>query len=337
MNNSVIVITYYNNCILCLHEIDGKADKIMVYPNNDIHLKNVYIGKVKNIVKNIGAAFVEVAPGQICYLNLEECKDLVVLNRKREQPDLRQGDEIPVQVIKGAVKSKNAVCTGYLRLPAAQKKEVLNKAKTRKCFSVLYSGRPEYISFFDGIELQNVDKITCVNQEIYEEVDAYLYDYSLKNASDDIIDKLRGKTTVYIDDYPLNKLYKIDSLIDELMGTKVWLNSGANIVIEYTEAMTVIDVNSAKSIRDNEENHVLSVNLEAAKEIFRQIKLRNLSGMILIDFINDDEDNIRILTDEVISLTNSDNNGCRFIDVTGLGIFECVRTKKMRPLHEIIR
>ena len=60
----------------------------------------------------------------------------------------------------------------------------------------------EYISFFDGIDLQNVDKITCVNQEIYEEVDAYLYDSSLKNASDDIIDKLRSKTIVYIDDYP---------------------------------------------------------------------------------------------------------------------------------------
>lgn len=334
MDNSIIVVTNYNNCILCLHEVDGKAIKLMLYPNQDLHLKNVYVGKVKNIVKNIGAAFVEVAPGKICYLNLNECKDLTVLNRKRENADLRQGDEIPVQIIKGAVKQKAAVCTGYLRLPAEIKKEVLNKAKTRKCFSVLYSGQPEYLSFFQGIDISSVDKITCLNEELYQEVDAYLD--GLTSMDSDSRLKLRSAAFIYNDDYPLNKLYKIDSLIDELSSKTVWLKSGANIVIEYTEAMTIIDVNSAKSIKDKADEHVLSVNLEAAEEVFRQISLRNLSGMILIDFINDNEDNTKLLTDRVKGLTELDNAGCRFIDVTGLGIFEIVRSKKLRPLHELL-
>ncbi|MBQ0027001.1 MAG: ribonuclease E/G [Lachnospiraceae bacterium] len=338
MNNSVVVITYYNNCILCLYQVDGKAEKLMLYPDTDLHLKNVYVGKVKNIVKNIGAAFVEVTPGQICYLNLEECKDLMVLNRKREQADLKQGDEIPVQIIKGAVKNKNAVCTGILRLPAAEKKAVLEKAKTRKCFSVLYNGKPEYLTFFDNIDLLNVDRITCADLKLYEEVDAYLDNIACSNkVASEGARRLRENTVEYSDDYPLNKLYKIDSLIDELTGKTVWLNSGANIVIEYTEAMTIIDVNSAKSIRIKEDNHILNVNLEAAREAFRQIKLRNLSGMILIDFINDTDDNINALTEEVIALTEADNDRFKFIDVTGLGIFEFVRSKKMRPLHEIIR
>lgn len=337
MNNSVIVVTYYDNCILCLHEINGRADKLMLFPDNDIHLKNVYVGKVKNIVKNIGAAFVEVAPGQVCFLSLDECKDLHILNRKREQTDLRQGDELPVQIIKGAVKNKAPVCTGNLRLNADVKKEILEKAKTRKCFSVLYSSKPEYLSFFNGIDLETVDKITCANEELYQEVDAYLDEIASHNAKkEQYINNLRANTYMYSDDYPLNKLYKLDSLIDEVTGKTVWLNSGANIVIEYTEAMTVIDVNSAKSIRENNKEHTLAVNIEAAEEIFRQIRLRNISGMILVDFINDDEDNIAVLTEKVISLTELDNNECRFVDVTGLGIFEFVRGKKYRPIFEIL-
>ena len=337
MNNSVIVVTYYDNCILCLHEINGKAVKLMLFSDNDIHLKNVYVGKVKNIVKNIGAAFVEVAPGKICFLSLDECRELQVLNRKREQSDLRQGDEIPVQIIKGAVKNKAPVCTGNLRLPADLKIEILNKAKTRKCFSVLYSGKPEYLSFFAGIDLESVDKITCADESLYQEVDAYLEGLAAHNDKKaQYINKLRANTIMYADDYPLNKLYKIESLIDELTGKTIWLNSGANIVIEYTEAMTVIDVNSAKSIRDNDKDHILSVNIEAAEEIFRQIRLRNISGMILVDFINDDEKNIALLTEKVISLTELDNINCRFVDITGLGIFEFVRSKKYRPVYEIL-
>lgn len=336
MNNSIIIVTRYNNCILCVHEKDGRANNVMLYPDNDIHLKNVYIGKVKNIVKNIGAAFVEVAPGQICYLNLDECKELTVLNRNREKTDLRQGDELPVQIIKGAVKQKAPVCTGILRLPKDIKEEILNKAKTRKCFSVLYNGKPEYLSFFNNIDLNTVDKITCLSDELYQEVDAYL-DHSSNNKNQDNILRLRSNTSVYTDEYPLNKLYKIESLIEELTSKKIWLNSGANIVIEYTEAMTVVDVNSAKSIKDKGDNHILTVNLEAAEEVFRQIKLRNLSGMILIDFINDTDDNANILTGRVKELTELDNTPCRFIDVTGLGIIEIVRTKKLRPLHEILK
>lgn len=330
MNNSNIVITSYGDNILCVHELDGTVVDLSVFAAEEERLKSVYIGKVKNIVKNIDAAFVDIAPGKTCFLSLKECSDLIVLNRKREKVDLHQGDEVLVQIIKGAVKTKAPVVTGRLRLPKDIKDEVVLKASTRTCYSVLYSGQPEYLTFFDRIDLDSVDKITCADENIYDEVMGYV---DSNGAGDDI----KARISCYNDEYPINKLYKIESLIDEVTSKRVWLKSGANLVIEYTEAMTVVDVNTAKSIRDKSDSHVLDTNLEAACEIFRQIKLRNISGMILIDFINDSEENTATLIDKVRELATKDYIRCEYIDVTGLGIVELTRAKKNRPVHEILK
>ena len=143
--------------------------------------------------------------------------------------------------------------------------------------------------------------------------------------------------SIYEDpEYPVNKLYKIDSIIAELTCHKLWLKSGANIVIDYTEAMTVIDVNTAKSVADKHPDHVARINKEAADEIFRQIRLRNLSGMILIDFINDEDEGTAELTEYVKSLCEQDTDSCRYVDITGLGIVEITRKKTGRPIYELL-
>ena len=330
MNKANIVITTYEDKLLCIYESGGRVDDLAVYSVNEERLKSVYIGKVKNIIKNIGAAFVEIAPGKTCFLSLDECSDLLVLNRKRTTSDLHQGDEVLVQIIKGAIKTKAPVVTGRLRLPKDIKEDVLSKANTRSCFSVLYSGRPEYLSFLDRFEINSLDRITCADINVYDEVMGYVDSKGLS-------DEVKSIINLYSDDYPLNKLYKIESLIDEVLSKKVWLKSGANLVIEYTEAMTVIDVNTAKSIRDKGSSHILDTNIEAALEIFRQIRLRNISGMILIDFINDNESETEILINKVKDLASADYIKCEYIDITGLGIVELTRAKRNRPVFEILK
>ena len=325
-----ILISYYKNKILCMYVEDSKVLDLQLFSDDEVHLKNVYIGKVKNIVSNIGAAFVEVAPSSICYLRLDEVKDITVLNRKRDKADLKQGDEILVQIVKGAVKDKAPVCSGRLRLPKEELESVKKIAPSRTPFSVLYSGKPSYLSFFSRIpDLSAVDKVTCADAQLFEEVDAYFAD-STKTAD------LRERLSAYTDDYPINKLYKVDSCIAELTSRKVWLKSGANIVIDYTEAMTVIDVNTGKSIDVKGDDMFLQINLEAATEAFRQIRLRNLSGMILIDFINDSEQNRAILIEKIEELASTDPVNCRYVDITGLGIVELTRAKKYKPLYEMI-
>lgn len=352
MNNNVIVITYYKKKILCLYIEAGVPKELKLYDDEELSIRNVYIGKVKNIVKNIGAAFVEIAPKQNCFLKLEDLDKLHVLNRERKEADLKQGDEILVQIIKGAVKDKAPVCTGKIKLPKAELERVLLIAPTRTVHSVLYSAKPGYLTFLKGIDLKAVDRIVCVDDTVYQDVDSYVE--SLKSPSEtgdnpikkegkaaalseEEVKKIRSNIAIYTDDeYPVNKLYKIDSMIAELTCHKLWLKSGANIVIDYTEAMTVIDVNSAKSIADKHPDHILRINTEAADEVFRQIRLRNLSGMILIDFINDSKEGTDALAEHVRKLCEQDNVECRFIDVTGLNIFEFTRKKLGRPIYELL-
>lgn len=98
------------------------------------------------------------------------------------------------------------------------------------------------------------------------------------------------KITFYADDYPLEKLYRFEYYYENALQKKVWLSSGGSLVIEPTEAMVVIDVNSGSVTKKKKHGDkiFLELNREAATEIVRQLRLRNLSGIILIDFINMD-------------------------------------------------
>lgn len=335
MNNNVVLFTKYKKKILCLYLNEGVPVKLNLYDDEELGIRSVYIGKVKNIVKNIGAAFVEIAPKQNCFLKLEDVDKYHVLNRVRTAPDLKQGDELLIQIIKGAVKDKAPVCTGKIKLPKDELNRVLEIAPTRTVHSVLYSGSPKYLTFMQGIDLKSLDKIVCVDDTVYQDVDAYIAGAS--GYTDEDIKGIRGNISIYSDEeYPVNKLYKIDSIIAELTCHKLWLKSGANVVIDYTEAMTVIDVNSAKSIADKHPDHISRINLEAADEIFRQIRLRNLSGMILIDFINDNDEGSNKLIEYVKGLCGEGAEDCKYIDITGLGIIELTRKKTGRPIYELL-
>ena len=145
----------------------------------------------------------------------------------------------------------------------------------------------------------------------------------------------KEQLTLYQDEaITLHKLYGIETKIQELLQTKVWLNSGAYLVIEQTEAMYVIDVNSGKNIaKKPTDSYILSINLEATKEIMRQIRLRNLSGIILIDFINMEETSMKEqLMHELKKLARLDRIPTTIVDMTALGLVEITRKKTKRSL-----
>lgn len=130
----------------------------------------------------------------------------------------------------------------------------------------------------------------------------------------------------------LKLLYGLGSKMEECLQKKVWLKSGGYLVVEQTEAMNVIDVNTGKSIT-GKQNIFEQINLEAAAESLRQIRLRNLSGMIMIDFINmDDPGAYERLQSEIERLALLDPVRVQFTDFTGLGIAELTRSKKGKSL-----
>ena len=127
---------------------------------------------------------------------------------------------------------------------------------------------------------------------------------------------------------PLDQLYGLPSKLEEISHKRVWLKSGAYLVMEQTEALFVIDVNSGKDIASKKQLF-LKTNLDAARESLRQIRLRNLTGMILIDFINlQDQKEQYQLERELQRLCRLDPIRTRFVDFTKLGIAEITRAAK---------
>ena len=133
--------------------------------------------------------------------------------------------------------------------------------------------------------------------------------------------------------------YHLPKDIEKALNKNVWLRSGAYIVIEPTEAMTVIDVNTGKAVtgKDKEAN-ILKINLEATAEIARQLRLRNLSGIIIIDYINmkDPKHKERVIK-ELSQKLAEDSITAAYVDMTKLGLVEVTRKKMHAPVHEWLK
>lgn len=134
----------------------------------------------------------------------------------------------------------------------------------------------------------------------------------------------------YEDDMlPLYKLYAFEGKLSEILNRQVHMHNGLNITFDPTEALCAIDINSASFTKGNtKEEAFLSVNKQAAIEVFRQIRLRNISGIIIVDFINMNQDESYKELEELIrSLCANDVVKCEFHDFTKLGLAEISRQK----------
>ena len=359
--------------------------------NSDSILGNIYIGKVKNIQKNIQAAFIEIENGIMCYYSMAEKASHCFVNVKKNNV-LKIGDEMIVQVSKEGIKSKlpyvssNLNFTGRYLVLTSERKElgfsgklkkeekkqireilkdkipgnvgiivrtncrdaqeeeilheleelmkrdeaVLQKGKSRVCFSVLEKSMPEYVQILQNLYSQDLEEIVTDKQELYECAVQYLKGY-----------KQQEKIVRYYEDklLPLYKLYNLEKAFEQAQNERVWLKSGGFLVIQQTEAFVCIDVNTGKftSKKDMQETF-RKINLEAAKEIAWQLRLRNLSGIILIDFINmeRDEDKKELMQTLQRYLWQDSIKGT-VVDMTELNIVEVTRKKVRKSLAEELK
>lgn len=200
--------------------------------------------------------------------------------------------------------------------------KLIHKAFYEKRIGCIKEGCTEYVAILEEYGIDRIDEVKTDLPEVVERLK-------------DIV-----SSVVFYDDrdYPLFKLLNMETEISRLLSSKVWLKSGGFLVIEPTEAMVVIDVNSGKSIgKKNKDAHILKLNLEAAEEITKQLRLRNLSGIIMIDFINMrvEEDRQQVVKCLEQGLKRDKIPGY-FVEITKLGVFELTRKKVRRPLHEVV-
>lgn len=217
-----------------------------------------------------------------------------------------------------------------LDLLSEEMRELLEKARHTKAPALIKVSDKEYVGLLKQYLSYELKEIITDIDEVYADIDSYL-----KNNNKTGSVSLR----LYKDELlSLNKLYALDSLIEGIKQRKVWLRNGAYIVIDHTEAMTVIDVNTGKTdINKSAEQTVYYTNFEAAKEIARQLRLRNISGIIIIDFIDMKSKELR---DKLFNKLNKelkeDKVSARAIDYTALNLVELTRQKIKKPLYEVL-
>ncbi len=193
---------------------------------------------------------------------------------------------------------------------------IMKKSEYATQYTCLYHTEVEYIKDIRRMHaLQDVEIVTDI-PEVTEAI---------------------SEIPLYTDEYTLTLRYSLASLLEKTLSKRTYLKSGAYLVIEPTEAMTVIDVNSGKSIKGkNAEEQFLKINIEAAKEIARQLRLRNISGIVMIDFINmKEESHNHELMKNLAEYVRTDPVRTTVVDMTKLGLVELTRQKGKRALHEV--
>ena len=150
--------------------------------------------------------------------------------------------------------------------------------------------------------------------------------------------ELMGRLQLYDGPNSLFEEFRVEDAIDEALEKKVRLTSGGSIVIECTEALTAIDVNSDRFTEGSDpHDNALRTNLEAAIELARQVRLRNIGGLIVIDFIGlEDPGDWEEILETLKTGFLTDRNHSRIVGKTEAGLVEVIRRRRRRPLAEIL-
>ena len=166
----------------------------------------------------------------------------------------------------------------------------------------------------------DVEKIIIDSKRLYRKTQRYL---------EEVSPSLADRLELYKLKSPLFESFGIESEIEKVMRPKVWLKSGAYLIIEKTEAMVVVDVNSGRFIgKKLHEENSLKINLEAAREVARQLRLRDLSGLIVIDFIDLRKDeNRKKIYHELRKELRNDRAKVAVTPITEFGLLEMTRQR----------
>jgi len=352
---------------------------------------NVYLGKVRNVLPGMEAAFVDFGEGKngVLYAGDVNYDDLEMEGRPRRiEMVLKPGDTVLVQVVKDPMGHKGARLTNQISLagrylvlaPDAEVRGIsrrLSDEERRRLRAIVAEVRPKGVGVIvrtaaEGASREDIqidiDRLVGIWEQIqtkrdgsaprllYEEPplvlrvirehftrefrrllvdDQATYERVLgylEGTEADLLEKVK----LYEDELTIFERFHVEDQLRKALDRKVWLPSGGHIVIDRTEALTVIDVNTGRFVgRSNLEETVLQNNLEAAEEIARQLRLRDIGGIIVIDFID-----MEIIRNQDAVLQRlrehlvKDKMRTQVFDVSNLGLVEMTRKNVSAGLLE---
>jgi ribonuclease E len=353
---------------------------------------NVYLGRVRNVLPGMEAAFVdfgEAKNGVLYAGDIQHDPGKHGKRRPRIEEALSKGDEVLVQVAKDAMGEKGARLTNQISLPGRYLVLVpssdvqgisrrLPDEDRQRLRDIIRDVKPDgygvivrtaAVAASKGEIRADIERLTQRWDEIQDagkggssprvvyrepalllrvirehytpefrrlmidETEAYgaVIEY-LKDIGSDLIRTVQ----LYEDSLPLFERFHVEDQLRKALDRRVWLPSGGHLVIDRTEALTVIDVNTGRFVGSSSlEETVLQNNLEAAEEIGRQLRLRDIGGIIVIDFIDmETESNQHALLRRLRETLAKDKTRTQVFDVSNLGLVEMTRKNVSEGLLE---
>lgn len=347
-----------------------------IFKNDKNLIGNIYYGKIINIVPNMKAIFIDIGLDKNAYLDFSDIYGR--LDEKEIVKKYNVGKEIIVQISKNSIDKKGAKVTEKISISSHNlvllpKEDKLYISKKINDIDVIANLKNHLDIIRDGygliirtnaneidyklleIELDFLKKIWseilrkkviksknklvyCINNEYEQFIKDYYY--KIKKVivnSKDIYNELIGNINYTFDIIYKEELDLSDDLI-KINNNTIYLENGINLVIDYTEALTVIDVNSGKFISNNNINGIYKVNSSALKEMARQLSVKNISGIIIIDLIN--FKNIALgkkLINEFRYALNQYKNRFNLFGFTGTGLLELSRQYTSKSFNELVK
>ncbi|MGL4730936.1 MAG: Rne/Rng family ribonuclease [Clostridium sp.] len=356
---------------------NGKLKECYIEEENDEpKISNIYKGVVQNVIPSIKSAFVDIGSTKNAYMYLKDDLKKVKKGQEvlvevikeasgkkgpkvidgvnfpgnyvvltNENTDITFSSKIKDEAFKAYIKDnidkpediglvirtsaygakledlKTEVENSYKLYKSVVKKFTFSNKK-----GLLYDNDGVIGNVLKGLNTKNYKVIVNNNHDLEYCIEILKYKY------DDI------NVELYKEDIGLLNYFGIEKEILSLRNNRVNLPSGGNIVIEKTEAMHVIDVNSGKNTKNNSmKKTILETNLEAAKTAAQQIRLRNISGIIIIDFIDmKDEEDRKLIIKELKKDFEKDKNKAVIYDFTDLNLVQIARRRRGKSIYEYI-
>ena len=208
--------------------------------------------------------------------------------------------------------------------------KIEREAKSQNPPSLVYQDLNTTVSVIRDLFNSDISKIFVDSKKLHKEIKSYL---------DLVQPAIAEKVELYKSSYGIFNTFKIEEQIKTLMGRKVPLPSGGYLIIEHTEAMVVIDVNSGKYAKSkDQESNSLKTDLEASREIARQLRLRDIGGIIVIDYIDlEDDKNRKKVYDELKKEFRKDRAKVSILPMSDFGLIQITRQRIRQNIVQALK
>ncbi len=206
---------------------------------------------------------------------------------------------------------------------------ILKKNENSPPASMLYSDLDVALRTVRDLFSSEVDRLWCDDQDTYSRIVQFVQTY---------MPRLRGRVQLYHENEPLFEHFKIEPQIERALDRKVWLKSGGYLIFDQAEALTAIDVNTGRFVgKKSQDETILRTNLEASDEVVRQLRLRNIGGIIIVDFIDMTREADRKRVSESLKESlRRDKARTSALKISELGLVQMTRKRTRESLEELL-